>query len=107
MVAAAPNDLDGQFVPDLVPLAVTRSATAATAARTAETWLLREVKVGATALATGLPGLDNNGWTYDPVIDRLWAVDYGGTIYQYNPATFARTTFATGTGSHTCMAYVP
>ncbi|MBK9036373.1 MAG: HAMP domain-containing protein [Myxococcales bacterium] len=47
VVAAAPNDLDGQFVPDVVPLAITRSATAATAARTEETWLLRDVKVGA------------------------------------------------------------
>lgn len=58
-------------------------------------------------LASGLPGIDNNGWTYDPVIDRLWAVDYGGNIYQYNPTTFTRTTFATGQGAHTCMAYVP
>ncbi len=61
----------------------------------------------ATALATGLAGIDNNGWTYDPVIDRLWALDYGGNIYQYNPATFARTTIATGAGNHTCVAFVP
>ncbi|MBL8626094.1 MAG: InlB B-repeat-containing protein [Myxococcales bacterium] len=61
----------------------------------------------ATSLASSLPGIDNNGWTYDPVIDRFWAVDYGGNIFQYNPTTFARTTFATGQGAHTCMAYVP
>ena len=61
----------------------------------------------ATALATGLPGIDNNGWTYDPVIDRLWALDYGGNVFQYNPATFARTTIATGAGNHTCVAFVP
>ena len=61
----------------------------------------------ATALATGLAGIDNNGWTYDPVIDRLWAFDYGGNIYQYNPTTFARTTIATGAGNHTCVAFVP
>ena len=61
----------------------------------------------ATALATGLPGVDNNGWAYDPVIDRLWLRDYGGNIYQYHPSTFARTSFGSGVGAGTCMAYVP
>ena len=51
VVAAAPNDLDGSFIPDLVPLAMTRSAVAATAVRTEETWLLRDVAVGAAARA--------------------------------------------------------
>ncbi|MEZ4403673.1 MAG: adenylate/guanylate cyclase domain-containing protein [Kofleriaceae bacterium] len=46
VVAAAPVELAGRYVPDLVPLAVTRSATAAPAVRTVETWLLRDVRIG-------------------------------------------------------------
>ena len=46
VVAGAPGDLEGGFIPDLVPLAVTRAAIAATSVRAAETWLLRPVRVG-------------------------------------------------------------
>ena len=35
VVAGAPGDLEGAFIPDLVPLAVTRSALAATSVRAA------------------------------------------------------------------------
>lgn len=73
----------------------------------ADVYAINVTTGAATALATGLPGIDNNGWTYDPVIDRLWARDYGGNLYQYNPSTFARTSFASGIGGGTCMAYVP
>ena len=51
VVAAAPADAEGAFVPDLVPLAVTRGAVAATTTRTEETWLLRAVAVGTTPRA--------------------------------------------------------
>ena len=51
VVAAAPADAEGAFVPDLVPLAVTRGAVAATSTRTEETWLLRAVAVGTTPRA--------------------------------------------------------
>jgi hypothetical protein len=46
------------------------------------------------------------GLTYDPVIDRFWAVDDGGNLFQYD-RFFNRTTLATGIGPHTCIAYVP
>lgn len=61
----------------------------------------------ATALATGLAGIDNNGWTYDPASDHLVAVDYAGNVWAYNPTTFTRQSMATGLGAHTGVAFVP
>jgi len=52
IVAAAPVELSDQYVPDLVPLVVTRAALkSAEAPRSIETWLLRDVKVGGTRRA--------------------------------------------------------
>ena len=66
------------------------------------------VVTGAATLLVATLGIDNNGLTYDPIIDRLLAADYGGNVYQYNPASsYARTTPLTGQGQHTCIAYVP
>jgi len=52
IVAGAPAELNGQFVPELVALAVTRNATSVRAPLTQETFLLRDVAVGATRRAT-------------------------------------------------------
>jgi adenylate cyclase len=53
IVAAAPAELADQYVPDLVPLVVTRGALAAAAEpRSVETWLLRDVTVAGTRRAT-------------------------------------------------------
>ena len=51
IVAGAPAELNGQFVPELVALAVTRAATPVDAPLTQETFLLRDVAVGATRRA--------------------------------------------------------
>jgi len=61
----------------------------------------------ATPLAAS-PGIDNNGLTYDPVIDRYWSADYQGDLFQYDPTnSYARATLDSGLGPHTCIAYVP
>jgi adenylate cyclase len=44
IVAAAPTDLTDQYIPDLIPVAVTRAAVAAQRASTAEAPLLRDVE---------------------------------------------------------------
>ena len=67
-----------------------------------------DVATGAATPLASSPGIDNNGLTYDAVIDRFWAAEYSGDIHQYNPASgYARTTVATGKGPHTCIADVP
>jgi hypothetical protein len=61
----------------------------------------------ATELVT-ITATNDIGFTYDPVIDRFWAVDYSGNLFQYDPnADFARTTPAMGLGQQACIAYVP
>lgn len=61
----------------------------------------------ATALAS-TPGINNHGFTYDPVIDRHLAADTEGNLHEYDPgAGFTRTTLATDLGYHTCLALVP
>ena len=44
IVAAAPNELNEQYIPDVTPVAVTRSALAVTAAQQQDVWALREIK---------------------------------------------------------------
>lgn len=52
IVAGAPSELNGQFVPELVALGITRAATVVTAPLTQETYLLTEVAVGASQRAS-------------------------------------------------------
>jgi hypothetical protein len=68
-----------------------------------------DVSTGAmTQIIGSQPFLDNNGITYDEVLDVFWAMDYGGNVIQYDPSSnYARTGLATGKGAHTCMAYLP
>ncbi|HKU39528.1 MAG TPA: hypothetical protein VJR89_15320 [Polyangiales bacterium] len=63
----------------------------------------------ATLIEMTTPGINGLGWTFDPTIDRLWAVEAGGNLYQYNPAVFNRTQIASGLagGQFSCIAYVP
>jgi hypothetical protein len=66
------------------------------------------VSTGAATPLAATPGIDNNGLTYDPVIDRFWAADYQGRLFQYDPtAGYAASQLASGLGQHTCIAYVP
>ncbi len=51
IVAGVPSELADQFIPDLVPLAVTRAALAADAPLTQETYVLRPVLIGPEARA--------------------------------------------------------
>ncbi|MBZ0234010.1 MAG: hypothetical protein K8M05_16900, partial [Deltaproteobacteria bacterium] len=46
IVGAVPSELGQQFIPDVVPLAVTRAGLAAEAALTQESFLLRAVAIG-------------------------------------------------------------
>ena len=46
IVAATPSELTGQYVPDMVPLAVTRGAVTTRLLRTQQTLLLREIRMG-------------------------------------------------------------
>jgi len=67
-----------------------------------------DVTTAAVTLLADAGPIDNAGLTYDPTIDRFWAAEYQGAIVQYDPtAAFNRTTVATGTGTHTCIARVP
>ncbi len=65
------------------------------------------LSTGAGTLLASTIAIDNNGWTYDSVADRLTAVDYGGEMYAYDPTTFARTELANGTVARTGVAFVP
>jgi Bacterial Ig-like domain (group 2) len=67
-----------------------------------------DVTTGAATLLRGAAGgINDAGFTYDPVIDRFWSVDFSGNIFRYDPSMgYARTTGATGVGPHTCIAYV-
>jgi len=64
-----------------------------------------------TAVATPVAsttGLVNLGMTYDPVRDRFWVAETTPNIYQLDPnAGFARSTVATFSNTHSCIAFVP
>lgn len=73
----------------------------------AATYSINLTTGAATVLASGLAGLDNNGWTYDPIADRFIAVDYPGEVYAFDPSTFARVQLVSGAVNRTGIAFVP
>jgi hypothetical protein len=66
------------------------------------------VTTGEATLLAAAGAVDNNGLAYDPTSDRFLAVDYQGSLFQYNPTDgYARTTRGLDLGTHSCIAYVP
>lgn len=62
--------------------------------------------VAANLAAAG--SINNNGLTYDPIIDRHWAVDVSGKLVQYDPNDeMARTQPGMDGGEQSCIAYRP
>ena len=63
---------------------------------------------GAATQLAAAGAINNAGLAYDPVIDRHWAVDNDGNLFEYNPnASMARTTRGTLHGQQTCITYRP
>jgi hypothetical protein len=63
---------------------------------------------GAATSTTGGVLSNNNGMTYDPVINRIWVVNYDGSVAKYDPSNaWAGTTVLTTQGEHTAVCYVP
>lgn len=63
---------------------------------------------GAATQLAPAGSIDNSGLAYDPVIDRHWAVDFGGQLLEYNPnANMTRTTRGMQQGMQTCITYRP
>ena len=67
-----------------------------------------DVTTGATQTLLQTFFIDNLGMTYDPVIDRLWVVDFAGQVLQFDPSNgFTRSFVRSISGPHTCIATVP
>ncbi len=60
---------------------------------------------GATTTLAAAGDLDDNGLTYDPFTDQLWAADNNGQIVAWDPNnSYARTVSTTITGSFNALA---
>jgi adenylate cyclase len=72
VIAASPNDVIGQFVPDVAPAELTDRALLAEDEEPAitETWILREIRVGHEEEPRALPG--------DPIIEAASPVTFEG-----------------------------
>jgi len=65
--------------------------------------------------ATGLPTIlasngfvDNCGLAYEPVNDLIWAMDWSGNVFVFDPQNnYSRTSALVGVGSHDGLTYVP
>ncbi|MEQ9569146.1 MAG: hypothetical protein RLN75_03060 [Longimicrobiales bacterium] len=67
-----------------------------------------DLATAALTILDGTVAVDNHGIGYDPQRDVFWAADWVGTVFRFDPVDgFAVTEVAAGTGSHTCLAYVP
>jgi hypothetical protein len=61
-------------------------------------WTINE-STGVNTNLAAAGNIDNNGITYDPIVDMYFAVDFGGNLFQYDPsANMARTTVTTFAG---------
>lgn len=62
---------------------------------------------GALTLLFNGPSNNNSGLAYDPLLDRLWNIDWSGNLFYYSPSNgYARTTALTGLGSHDGLAFI-
>jgi len=66
----------------------------------------RATGVATTLRSTGLV-TDNSGMTYDPVLNRLWDIDFLGRLSFFDPAAgYAQVQVTTYTGEYDGLAYV-
>ena len=62
---------------------------------------------GAGTLLSDGPFVDDNGLAFDLERGLIWAIDFGGNLFSYDPsAAYARTTQLSGLGSHDGLAFV-
>jgi hypothetical protein len=67
-----------------------------------------DLATGGTVQITGTVITNNNSFTYDPFIDRIWAANYNGEIARYDPGnSMASTPVLASQGIHTCIVYGP